>query len=181
MRLGRLGRRRVRLHRDDRRALGDGRRHRVGPGEHRLRRLHATAGAGPHVHGVGDEARTGLHREPRGHLLALRRRRDEDGRGRRLLDQLGEQLGLRDDEEVDEVGRLRAVDLLGAVCAECRLGLLVAVADEHSRGLAEAAGDGQQLGRGLADVTARVVDEDENFSHVCESPCQQTEKGSQTG
>src|SRR5699024_197458 len=43
-------------------------------------------------------------------------------------------------------------------------------ADEDGGRLAEATGDRQHLGGGLLHRTARVVDEDEDFSHGC-APC----------
>jgi len=65
----------------------------------------------------------------------------------------------------EHLGRLDAVDLLGAEAGEGLLGGVEAVADEDGRRLADAAGDRQQLGRRLADLAVDVVDEDEYFSH----------------
>ena len=57
------------------------------------------------------------------------------------------------------------VDLVRAVLGQRHLGLLGAGADVHGGGLAEAAGDRQQLGGRLAQAPVGVVDENEYFSH----------------
>ena len=96
--------------------------------------------------------------------------RDEHGERGGLLDERREDLGLGGDEVLEGVGRVVDVDLGGAVLGEGDLRGLGAGADVDGGRLAEAAGDGQQLGGRLADLAAGVVDEDENFSHGCVSP-----------
>src|SRR5699024_5133959 len=86
------------------------------------------------------------------------------GRGR-LLHERGEHLGLRSDEEPGDVVSGEGVDLLRAVLGQGLLGRLQTLADEDGGGLAEAAGDGEELSGGLADLAVRVVDENENCCH----------------
>ena len=69
----------------------------------------------------------------------------------------------------DEVaGGIRVVDDVDLVCAvlgQRHLGAVGAGADVHGGGLAEAAGDRQQIGGRLAQAPVGVVDENEYFSH----------------
>ena len=128
--------------------------------------------AGAHVDGVGDQARPGLDRQAGGDLLARGVARDEH-RGRRdLLDERGEDLGLRGDEVARGLRVVDDVDLVRAVLGQGHLGLLGAGADVHGGGLAEAAGDRQQLGGRLAQAPVGVVDENEYFSHGSCPTCQ---------
>ena len=94
---------------------------------------------------------------------ALERHEHRCRGGRR--DELREDLGLRDDEVLEHLRGLDAVDLGGAELRERLLGGVEAGADEDGRRLAQTAGDRQQLGRGLADLAVDMVDEHENFRH----------------
>ena len=138
--------------------------HGVRAGEDRLGGLDAVVAAA-HVDGIGDQARAGLDGEPGGDLLAGGVARDEHGRRGDLRDQRGEDLGLRRDEEGRGIGVVDDVDLVRAVLGQRHLGLLGTDADVHGGGLAEAAGDRQQLGGRLAQPPVGVVDENEYFSH----------------
>src|SRR3546814_849474 len=104
-----FGSSRVRLHRDDRGALGDLRLDRVGTGEDRLGG-HATLGD---VDGVGDHTGGDLDGETTGDLLALGGGRDQDRGRRRLLGELGQDLGLGCHQVALDLRVIDGVDLLG--------------------------------------------------------------------
>jgi hypothetical protein len=167
---GGLQRNRVRLHGDDRRARGDLGGDGVRAGEDGLGCLDAALPRA-HVDGVGDEAGRRLDRQTGGDLLAGGVARDDDGRRGDLLHQRREDLGLRRHEEAGGVGVIDDVHLVRAVLGERDLGAVGAGADVDGGGLAEAAGDRQQLSGCLAQASVGVVDENEYFSHGGVLPC----------
>ncbi|GAA3074937.1 hypothetical protein GCM10020000_69960 [Streptomyces olivoverticillatus] len=69
------------------------------------------------------------------------------------------------DEVVGELGGVGREDLDRAVLGERRGGGVRTGTQVHGDGLADAAGEGQQLEGGLADGAVHVVDIDEDFSH----------------
>ncbi len=121
--------------------------------------------AGLHVDRVGDEAGTQLHGQVRGDLLGLRVRREQDDRGLHLLRHRHHGLDARQDQVVVDVGRIHVHDGGGPIGGEGVHRLVGAVADDHRDGVTEAAGDGEQLGGGLADGSVVVVDQDEDLAH----------------
>ena len=145
---GRLGRGRVGLDRDDRGALGDGRRARCSEPAKTDWVVTGPAVAGLDVDGVGDQAGAGLDRQPGGDLLALGEDDDQD-RGRRgLPDQLGQHLGLRRDQVVADLGGVDRVDRSRRRTAPAPSRALVEPgADEH-RGTARRAGGRWSAARG---------------------------------
>jgi hypothetical protein len=118
---------------------------------------------------VGEEAATGLERQPAGDLAALRRGRDDHRRGRRLRHQLREHLGLGGDEELVDLAGLGDVDLLRAVLGEllADAGGDAGAAGDDRRDLTERAGGGERLQGALADgAVGRVeLDEDQDLCH----------------
>ena len=107
-----------------------------------------------------------LHAEAAGDLRAVVAGGDQDRGGAGRGGDLRERLGLRGDQEVVQLGAVDQVDLLGAVAGERLDGGLAAGAQDHGGRRADAAGQGEQLKGGLADVAVGVLDENKDLGHV---------------
>src|SRR6266702_2595170 len=156
-------------HRDDRRPPRDpgvdGRR----AAEDRLLGDRAVV-AGGEVHRVGEQSGVRLDREPGRELLAFGRARQQDEGRRLLLDELGEQRGRRRDDVVVE-GRVGGD--IDAGRAELRTALppfLGPRPGPHHGGLAEPAGQRDQLVGDLLHLAVRVLREHKDLSHAAFPP-----------
>ena len=105
-----------------------------------------------------------------GDLLAVGRRREQHRGGRAVGDELGEHLGDRGDQVVDQVGRRRRRTPSRAVLRQRLLRGVEAGADQDGGGLAQARGQRQQLEGDLLDLAVDVLDENQDLCHVVSPP-----------
>src|SRR5580698_5867216 len=118
------------------------------------------------VHCVGDQARTCLHRQPARDLAALGGAGDEHRQRRLVRNKASQQFRLRRDHVLAQLVAARDVHLGRTELGQPLPAAVGARAGPDDRGLAEPAGQGQQLAGDLLDRLAVVLGEDQDLSHV---------------